>query len=327
MYTGIAYRDQNRTPLQCQKTLPLADISNRNVGFYFKASSDFSLFQDNFCQSDLINFWNTKELTTTIMLSKITNYSLDGFPVLKTVEISKDLSYKLKVGNVVCPVADLNLKEMMPSITHLMSVVSSFTALELCLGCKNPEYAMLGTEINSEEQLLGKARFVGVLGGTGGGVHYFSSNCKGILKAGTVGKLCGSCLDFDAVLRCRLYRARSTRENVKDPTRVNIRYMNSTNVQHVLDEEQSKRRNAERREKYAKRRLKAEKELKPIAEDDHRDLSKMFGDVEKDKETFADKPDIAFFWSVQKEMLEKNSRKWHPRFVLFFNILLTHRAP
>ena len=127
---------------------------------------------------------------------------------------------------------------------------------------------MFGIEIHSEDQLLGKARLVGVLGATGGAVqHYFSSSCKGILKAGTVGKLCRSCFDFDAVLQCRLYRARSTRENVKDQTRVNIRYMNRTNVQNFLEEGQSKRRNAERREKYAKRKLNAEKELKPIAED------------------------------------------------------------
>lgn len=69
MDTGIAYRDQSRISLHCQKTIPLADISNRNIKSYVKASPDFSLFQDNSCQSDSIYFWNMRELTN-IKISK-----------------------------------------------------------------------------------------------------------------------------------------------------------------------------------------------------------------------------------------------------------------
>lgn len=144
-------------------------------------------------------------------------------------------------------------------------------------------------------------------------IHYFSVQCVGfIFETGQSIDICTECRGLDSVLKGRLHRRRSSM-GTGIVANTNIRYLTKAELNAKYEEEKRRRINAERREQLAKKRLKLENEMKTIVEKDHEDLKKIYEAVSKTPDFLKENTSMALFWDVQKEMLEKKKRAWHPR--------------
>lgn len=83
------------------------------------------------------------------------------------------------------------------------------------------------------------------------------------------------------------------------------------------------RKNALRPEQRAKKRLNVERNLMRMVQQDHDDLKEMMEKMQPRKDDlFQDDPDMQLLWNVQRDMLERKTRKWHPRFFLVMMLFL-----
>ena len=133
-----------------------------------------------------------------------------------------------------------------------------------------------------------------------------------------------ACEFLDRILRQRLFRLRSN-DNLKTEARkANHRYLSIKQLQDSLVKEKLLRRNAERRQQYAKKRLDSERYSKQLTIQDHEDMSAMFHSItasEEYEKLFADKLEMKLFWNLQREMIENKTRKCHPRYNIHYIVL------
>lgn len=144
--------------------------------------------------------------------------------------------------------------------------------------------------------------------GTGPTLHLRALNCRVLLQNNYKRNnnfLCDAC---SAVKRnCS---AGSTHQNVNFGGKKRESYMSNDELKKKLQEEQTRRRNTERRLKYLKDKV--ENEMKSFGEDDHKDFLHMFQQV--DRESLDE--DMKIFWEAQEQALAQknpNGHRWHPK--------------
>ena len=300
---------------------PLRDITNVHQVVDLKSVAGW---WENFsAKSKELNGWQATLSAEVFVLCQTTLVCHNNFLVCKVITLKSNLSYQVKVGDHNCYVE--GAPDRLHTIKDLSFIVSKVSRGKLCNGCANSDYVFLGEEVfeNGCGKVLGRKRVVSHLGSTFiDFVSYFSVDCGVLCFDQGPSKSCKKCVEFDGVLRLRLFRHRSS-ENSHDNGKVNDRYLRRNETLDRLEMERQKRKNSEKREQYAKRRLLAEKSSKTMSENDHRDLSAIFQEVDEMPNFLKENPDVALFWNVQKEMIEKKTRNWHPRFVIM-NLSMYH---
>ena len=86
--------------------------------------------------------------------------------------------------------------------------------------------------------------------------------------------------------------------------------MSEEELKEKLHQEQTCRRNAERKLNYLKDKI--ENEMKTFEEEDHKDFVHMFQKIEKESLS----EDMQVFWEAQEKALSQKSIKgnrWHPK--------------
>ncbi|CAB4043602.1 Hypothetical predicted protein, partial [Paramuricea clavata] len=100
-------------------------------------------------------------------------------------------------------------------------------------------------------------------------------------------------------------------------------YMSQDELKKKLQEEQNRRRNAERRLNYMKDKM--ENEMKSFTDEDHIDFLHMFQKVDQDTLN----EDMKIFWEAQRKALEQknlNGHRWHPK-VIRLCLSIWNRSP
>ncbi len=279
---------------------------------------------DNICtKNPYLMEWNLSIRKSSFVLCLAKLDSSDSFISSKTLVLNKELQYKVYVGDVMCDLLKIGYQppSSISSPENLIFLLNVISGSKPCFGCRNTSFSIFGSEV-----LDGAAKVIGRLksfssfddkGFPSQEKRYFSTSCHALLPPTATRSYCEECASLDKVLRLRLFRATSTQPNA---TNVNHRYMSIECLKDSLANEKSLRRNAERRESYSKKKLNFEIQSKQLTSKDHGELKEIFNSTNVSvqyQKCFADKPEMNFFWNLQKEMLERNTRKWHPRYYFF----------
>ena len=119
--------------------------------------------------------------------------------------------------------------------------------------------------------------------------------------------------------------ATSVVEGEKPAAEKRVSYMSEEELREKLSQEQNRRKNAERRLDYL--RKKVEEEIKTFQGEDHKDFLHIFHSVEK--ESLSEDMKV-FFEAQEKALLQTSSKgyRWHPKLVAFICLikkLLDHK--
>lgn len=132
-------------------------------------------------------------------------------------------------------------------------------------------------------------------------------------KSTNAAQLCESCSKVK-----RNCSATSVVEGEKPAAKKRVSYMSEKELREKLSREQNRRKNAERRLDYL--RKKVEEEMKTFQGEDHKDLLHIFHSVEKESLS----EDMKVFWEAQEKALLQTSSKgyrWHPKLVAFICLI------
>ena len=114
------------------------------------------------------------------------------------------------------------------------------------------------------------------------------------------------------------FSATSVVEGEKPAAKKRVSYMSEEELREKLSQEQNRRKNAERRLDYL--RKKVEEEMKTFQGEDHKDFLNTFHSVEKESLN----ADMKVFWEAQEKALLQTSSKgyrWHPKLVAFICLI------
>ena len=276
------------------------------------------------CRKDpFLRQWNPSIQKSSFILSRNTVHSINSFIISKTVVLDDHLMFKVYVADVMCNLEKIgyNIPPVIYSAENLFCLLNILSGSRLCFGCQNVDFMMLGSEILEGEGIIGRMKCVSSFNEKGAlsekEQRYFSSSCHALMHHSRTKSSCEACESLDRILRQRLFRLRSNDILQTEARKANHRYLSMKQLQDSLVKEKLLRRNAERRQQYAKKRLDSERHSKQLTIQDHEDMSAMFCSITASKDhekLFADKPDMKFFWNLQREMMENKTRKWHPRY-------------
>ena len=283
-------------------------------------------------RNPVLNSWTMKFVTSGVLFHSVAAEIAFGQYAIKTVQIEQDLSWCVHVAAFLAQPNDLCFPNVPPVLGEMNDIVNLLYNIQngvFCRGCRNPEYKLLkpvvydktGTIIGKADNGLCKEEVV-----------FKSINCIGILSLQSGMQMCKSCQLVDPILRVQLTRCKSLLSNdhfgeimqkrSKSQSSTNWRYLDLQQACIRASDEQRRRVNSEKREKYAKRKLLEEKNTKKLSKDWDEDLTSIFENVTKEtREIFPNNPEMDFFWQLQRDMVDNKTRRWHPRQVL----LLTHK--
>lgn len=124
VYAGIEFK-MNRCP-----RLPLADITNWNNEIKFDGLERFwRVFVKEEC---VFCSWNFAVINDTVVLSHQTQYCINGFLAYKIISVDRNLSYQVKVGDVICnDLANLNIPCKFSSKQNDISILSVMSGCKL----------------------------------------------------------------------------------------------------------------------------------------------------------------------------------------------------
>ena len=229
----------------------------------------------------------------------------NGNRVLQEVKIFKDWTFTVYVNSRKITketLANLELQSSRKMTRYLFGVLDKYN---MCKGflvpskqiSKDARGNVTGT---TEEWCSREAEAVQF--------HLRSTTCQVLIKDGykrSSSLLCDSCsrLKRNSSVTC-------AKEGTKAATKKRESFMSEEELREKLHQEQTRRRNAERRLKYS--REKVEQEMKAFGDEDHKEFLHMFRGVEL--ESVGD--DMKIFWEVQGQVLtQKNPKghRWHPK--------------
>eukprot|EP00112_Aurelia_sp_Birch-Aquarium-sp1_P011553 Seg2427.6 transcript_id=Seg2427.6/GoldUCD/mRNA.D3Y31 product="hypothetical protein" protein_id=Seg2427.6/GoldUCD/D3Y31 len=261
-----------------------------------------------------------------LLFSVYLNYSCDGWPVMKCVYVHEDLHYNVKIGKILCEL-DENFPHHILKSSDLLCLLKKLLYQKFCRGCVKNEAECLGENVYDQGgSIVGRVEIHTTSSALGETKVYRSSSCKGTITGNSA--MCEACKKIDQTLRKRVSRAAARRsdEHYMDAAKstcANLRYLTDDEKTARYNEERRRRVNAEKRERYAKWRLKEEKEAKEIVENQASDFDAIFKQLTSEIQEsntsqgrnppFED-PNMEFFWALQRELNDKQSHKWHPRY-------------
>lgn len=202
----------------------------------------------------------------------------------------------------------------------------------ICKGCANEKYECLKPKVvDKRGQIIGNCE---QLGDTR---VYRSVECLGLLNVKNKLYACSNCEQLKPLLTVQVSRYKAlessaNREQIlknreSSNSSSNWRYLEPEQMLLRAADEKRRRVNAELREANSKRKVAEERNAKVMSEEWHDDLSTIYKEVDASMQgqenLFSENPDMTFFWKLQHDMIEKKTRKWHPRYtsVHFFQFL------
>ena len=268
------------------------------------------------CTKDpFLRQWNPSILkSSSFMLSLNIVHSIDRFIVSKMVVLDQNLGFKVYVGDVTCDLRKIGYK-IPPTISSSESLVfllNSLSGSKLCFGCQHVDFSFFGNEIiEGTAGIIGRMKCLSSFDEMGipskKEERYFSLNCHALVHQCRTKGYCEACESLDKILRLRLFRLKSNEGTQNDARKANHRYLSIEQLKDSLRNETLLRRNAERREQYAKKKIDGERQSRQLTIEDHKDMSTMFSSIkvsEEHNKLFANKPEMELFWSLQKEMID-----------------------
>lgn len=81
-----------------------------------------------------------------LLFSLFLNYCCDGWPVMKCVQIHKDLCYNFKVGKIVCKL-DENFPFCVLKRSDLLHLLNKLIYQKVCQGCTKNERESVGNAV------------------------------------------------------------------------------------------------------------------------------------------------------------------------------------
>ena len=236
-----------------------------------------------------------------------------GVTELKVTESDNSLRYKVKAH---CCEINLNNHELVDGNSALS------VKARVCLALSFVEQSSLCTGVSLEDD----EKFLGLTTHVAGSIKdlatvnttarsvVFSTRCKVFSVPG------GCCCECNRLKKLHNQRKERKKNHSKIAPRCNKRYLNKAELNLQLQQERSKRRNAERRESYWKDKFFTESI--DLEEDDHRDLVELSKNLSKQKLP----EEMECLWLQQKKILETRSKfgyRWHPKYV-GINFTLNH---
>ena len=134
-----------------------------------------------------------------------------------------------------------------------------------------------------------------------------------------------SCSQLNRSLCNFLYKSKTVVENPdkenQQPSSSNVcwKFLSDEDKLKRYTDQRRRRINAERREKYAKRKIEEEKKMLKLNKADTDDVRIMFNQLDDEmKELECDDSSTTvdndlFYWSMQREVLQSGKTVWHPR--------------
>lgn len=246
--------------------------------------------------------------------------------MFKTVTIKPDLTFSVEVANILVEMNSLswNLPRSVSTVDEFATLLNAVAGSRICCGCYSEEYSCLKTKaLEVDARFPGTARKFSTkdhaCSHSDAKTVYFSATCLGFLPRSSLGQCCSQCSNLGHVLRNRLYRMQQSAANSLRTT--NWCNLSQEEQKQRYYDQQRRRINAEKRERYNKERLSIERSSRKLVERDHRELKEMMKQIEQNQATtskgdgdlFRDEPSMNMFWKVQKDMVDKGQRLWHPR--------------
>ena len=228
----------------------------------------------------------------------------EGNRVLKELKIFNDWTFAVHVNSRKVAKETVGIFELGASkklVSYLFDVLSKY---RLCKGFPVPSKRTAkdttGMTVGTTEEWCSRDGGTVVL-------HLRSTQCHVLLPEynRSPNQLCEPCTKVK-----RNCSVTCVMEGSKPAAKKRESYMSEEELREKLRQEQNRRKNAERRLHYLRRKV--EDEMKVFGKEDHEDFSHIFHSVEKASLS----EDMRVFWEVQEKVLSQKSPmgyRWHPK--------------
>lgn len=265
--------------------------------------------------------------------------SINGIQVARSVTINTDLSWQVQVhGTSIMSEVFTNIRGGPPTkladkndLKILLNTIGQ--QFKLCSGCDNRDFNSLSNPcVDKNGNVTGKLELL-----TNSHLQKLqtrrSVNCQYIIAKDYKHIRCKSCAKLNKVLCNSLYKSNNcTGQSGKDSasskssSTSNWRFLSDHDQKERYLDQQRRRINVERREKYAKRKSEEEKKMLRLTQRDSDNFNVMFRQLDDDMNKTQQQlsincdsddtsDDDAFFWSLQREHIQSGKTCWHPRLV------------
>ena len=266
--------------------------------------------------------------------------SINGLQVARSVTINTDLSWQVQVhGTSIISEVFTNIRGGPPAklasnddLKTLLNTIGQ--QFKLCSGCDNQNFkSLLKSCVDMNGNVAGKLESL-----TNSHLQTFqirrSVDCQYIITKDHKHIRCQPCAKLNKVLCNSLYKYNNcTEQSGKDTvcsrssSTSNWRFLSDHDQKQRYLDQQRRRINAERCEKYAKRKSEEEKKMLRLTQRDSDDLNVMFRQLDDEMNEKQQQSSIncdsddtleddAFFWSMQREHIQSGKTCWHPRLVI-----------
>ena len=235
----------------------------------------------------------------------------DGARVLYEVKIFKEWNFNVHVNNRMISKETLGLVDLKPSrgmINYLFDVLNKYF---LCRGFQVPSKRnskdASGNTTGKTEEWCSREDGTVVL-------QHRSVKCLVLLPNDfkrTTRRYCENCARLKRTSKTTLAPDADMERSTTAPKKRES-FMSEDELREKLHHERTRRINAEKREKYLTEKI--NNEMKTFDEEDHKDFSYMFHNIEGGSVS----EDMKVFWEEQeKALLAKSPRgyRWHPKYV------------
>jgi hypothetical protein len=266
--------------------------------------------------------------------------SINGLQVARSVTINTDLSWQVQVnGTSIISEVFTNIRGGPPAklasnddLKTLLNTIGQ--QFKLCSGCDNQNFkSLLKSCVDMNGNVAGKLESL-----INSHLQTFqirrSVDCQYIITKDHKHIRCQPCAKLNKVLCNSLYKYNNcTEQSGKDTvcsrssSTSNWRFLSDHDQKQRYLGQQRRRINAERCEKYAKRKSEEEKKMLGLTQRDSDDLNVMFRQLDDEMNEKQQQSSIncdsddtleddAFFWSMQREHIQSGKTCWHPRLVI-----------
>ena len=236
----------------------------------------------------------------------------EGNRVLTEVKIFKDWTFVVHVNSRKVAKETVGVFELGASKKAVLYLFHVLNRFRLCKGfsvvAKLTAKDARGNTVGTTEEWRSRDASTVAL-------YLRSTQCHVLLQEykRSSSQLCESCSKVK-----RNCSATAVVEGEKPAAKKRVSYMSEKELREKLSREQNRRKNAERRLDYL--RKKVEEEMKTFQGEDHKDFLHIFHSVEKESLS----EDMKVFWEAQEKALLQTSSKgyrWHPKLVAFIRLI------
>ena len=259
-----------------------------------------------------------------LLFHHITDVLRDSQYIVKTVTIERNLAWHASVAGYRCTEDEFTKDIILNSSYAVVTLLYDVLKAMICTGCANEKYECLKPKVVDQSgQIIGTCEQLGDKR-----VHR-SVKCLGLIHVRNQSSACSNCKQLKPLLTVQVSRYKAlessaNREQIlkhreSSKSRSNWRYLEPEQVLLRATDEKRRRVNAELREANSKRKVAEERNAKIMSEEWHEDLSTIYREIDStnmqgQENVFSENPDMKLFWKLQHDMIEKKTRKWHPRY-------------